>query len=357
MAESERAARILARQDAPAQAALMVDCLLDRTGVDLDQLRQDPVGWLREWDEVEVFRLPPSSQPDPEGCAVDGVYLSDYDVPRIGLSESGSVQRDNFTALHELGHHLQQTEVFLLDRLVARPDGGRALEESACDQFAAHILIPDAIAQATLGSGVPSAVAVTRLAEQLPGASRSAIAIRAIQQVEGDGHVVVLDDDGTVLFSASTTAIRPSRGSDQRDTAIWNATQHARPRRPATARGQFRYKGLASGDTYYMQAAPARRGFIVVAVLEKAPWLPIAVNIPEYAAYGKCYVCKHLSCMTEFHAGPNDLCARCGQPTCPRCGRCACSLRAPGEFLCTGCFLWKGAAERAGAGDICTSCS
>lgn len=355
MIDTEGASRIRARLDAPAHVQQMLSLLKAREGVSLETVRQDPLGWLTEWAEVEVFDLERPGIESDQRCDVDGLYRGEDTPPRIGIAFSDTQQRMNFTALHELGHHIQMTDDDLVNALIDRPDGGNALEEAACDSFAAAILIPEAIASTVLGAGTPSAESVTKLWTTLGTASRSAVAIRALRQIDGDGHVVVLNANGGITFSTSTSAFRPVRRSDQTRTPIWSAIEQ-HPRSTVTARGQFAYNSVLSGETYYMQAAPAGNGFIVVAATERVPWRALSVAYREYAPYGRSYICPHLACAAEFRAGPNELREVCNHPTCPTCGRCECSVAAQSEFQCTECLLLKGASQASAKAGVCTDC-
>jgi len=355
MADVNRVARILARLDAPDHVRRMIASLQARGDISLEDIRQDPIRWLEEWNEVEVFDFEPSRAGFDTRCDVAGLYRGEEIPPRIGIAFSETRQRMNFTALHELGHHLQMTDDELLNSLVERPDGGAALEEEACDTFAAGVLIPESIASTLLGEGTPSAESVVRLWQTLGTVSRSAVAMRARRQIVGDGHVVLLDAGGAITFATSTTAIRPGVRSDQTATPIWSAIEDTYARKTVTARGQFAYGTELAGDTYFMQATPAGTGFVVVAAIERVPWT-LSIARRESVPYGRWYVCPHLACATEFLAQPNDLCSVCHQQTCAECGRCTCSIAAPAEFLCSKCFILKGAAEASAAEGICSDC-
>ena len=108
-------------------------------------IRQDPLGWLEAWEELGLVHLGPSQATADDRCSIDGLYRDD--PPRIGIALSDTEARMNFSALHELGHHIQTTDLDLATALASRSDGGEVLEEIACDRFAAEILIPDATAR------------------------------------------------------------------------------------------------------------------------------------------------------------------------------------------------------------------
>lgn len=356
MTDSARSVRIRARLDAPAHVDRMMASLLAREGVTFEEIRQDPIRWLSQWSEVEVFDLERSRTASDERCDVDGLYRGEEIPPRIGVAFSRTRERMNFTALHELGHHIQLTDEDLLETLLERGDGGRALEEEACDAFAAAVLIPEATASSVLGQRTPSADAVVSLWRALSTVSRSAVAMRARGQIDGDGHVVVLSGTGEVTFATSTTAVRPTRHSDQTATAIWEAIGRGPVGATVTARGQFAYNSVLAGDTYFMQAAPAGSGYIVVAATERVPWT-FSVARHEHVPYGRSYVCVHLGCAADFRAAPHDACPACGNPTCPICQRCGCSVAAPSEFQCTECFLLKSGSQQSATAGICEECA
>lgn len=356
MTDTLRSTQIRARLDAPAHVRRMIDSLIARDGVDLDEIRRDPIAWLSQWPEVEVFDLERSYTASDERCDVDGMYRGEDAPPRIGVAFSATRERMNFTALHELGHHIQLTDEELLDTLLERGDGGSALEEEACDAFASAVLIPEVTAISVLGERTPSADSVVQLWRTLGTVSRSAVAMRARRQIDGDGHVIVLSGTGEMIFATSTTAIRPGRHSDQTATAIWEAIARGHAGTTVTARGQFAYNSVLAGDTYYMQAAAAGSGYIIVAATERVPWT-LSVAQRDSVPYGRSYICVHLACAAEFRAGPNEVCVACGNPTCPTCQRCGCSVAAPAEFQCSECFLLKGGSQQSSTAGVCVECA
>src|SRR6266498_1701412 len=107
-----------------------------------DQLTVNAVDAIGSWDQVAV-RLVPDSETD-AGCSVAGAYIAEMTPPVVAIAVAASAGRRAFTALHELGHHLQQTRKALYEPLlVDADDGGTALEDAACDAFAAGLLLPD----------------------------------------------------------------------------------------------------------------------------------------------------------------------------------------------------------------------
>jgi hypothetical protein len=349
----QRADRIRARIDAPNQAAHMLTELEARSSGALEDIRADPLRWLEEWPELELILLSADTvvPDDSPRCDVEGGYRSTAPLPRIGVRES-SPARMNFTALHELGHHIQRTTPALLDDLGQRDDVGEALEEAACDRFAAEILIPEEVASSVLGTSTPTAAAVIQLWGALPHVSRQAVIIRAARNLETDGHMLLLNGEGGVEICASRGSFRLPRGSDQKSTAIWKAIQTSRGS-TSTARTQFSYaSGLQAGEMMYAQASPMGNGYtLVVAAVERVPW-QLSINKPEWKTYGTWWTCERTSCGESFIA--SVFCPKCGNAICPTCNYCGC--RNVEDFTCTECFLIKSVAELSSTPDVCLEC-
>ena len=102
--------------------------LIDGGVLDRRELENDPLAELEAWDDITVQRLPsalvvtPSSTLGKE-CSVAGTYYDPTSTARavIAVAESGSTGRDAFTALHELGHHIQRTTAEIADVLADLP--------------------------------------------------------------------------------------------------------------------------------------------------------------------------------------------------------------------------------------------
>jgi len=350
----DRSERIRARLDAPSQVALMLLELERRSPGAVEELREDPIAWLQAWNELDLRLLGP--QPDMPAdsphCDVEGGYRATTPLPRIGVGHS-TPARMNFTAVHELGHHLQRTTDELVDNLGVRDDLGEALEEAACDAFAAAVLIPEETASVLLGAATPSATDVTALWRSLPAVSRQAIVVRASKNLETDGHVILLTDDGVVEICGSRGAFRLPRGSDQSNTAIWDAFVRTRGV-TAEIRTRFRYSnGLEAGETMYAQATAIGQGHVViVAAVERVPW-QLSVYQHTQVQYGTLWTCERTSCGATFEA--TTRCKSCGTPVCPECDYCVC--RKVEEFTCTECFLIKPIVDQSAEASVCVDCA
>ena len=346
-----RADRILARQDARLHAGAIRDEFESREPDEIGSLAADPLGWVDQWPEVELVILESGAvDATASGCAIEGGYQAGPPA-RIGVAASAA-SRMSFTVLHELAHHLQRTSDELSDVLGERDDAGAALEEAAADAFAASILVPEAEAIRILGTTTPRAADVEKLWLAMPNASRHAVVVRAVQNLDAPGHVILLDDAGTVVFAATRNAIRLRTGSDQSRTAIGREmTKSDRP--TVFTRTRFNFGSYEAGETMYAQAGPMGSGYsVVVASVERVPWT-MSVNKPEYVPYGEWHVCEYPACAHVFLVR-GVVCSGCKQPKCPECGRCACGSLA--EFTCTECFMIKSPAEESVARGVCRDC-
>lgn len=195
-----------------------LDTLCQTGAIDASELSSDPLSTLEAWDEVIVHRLPRTDCTlTPEGvdaCSVAGTYYNETSssLPIISVAQSMSSGRDAFTALHELGHHLQRTRGPLADELAELDvELSFIVEDEVCNRFAAAVLIPADLADAVFGEGTPTAGNVVELANRTI-ASRSAVCVRASQHLKTPGLVVLLDPEDNVQFASRGNLPRPGGG-------------------------------------------------------------------------------------------------------------------------------------------------
>ena len=300
-----------------------------------DDLGRDPIEVLRNWPDVTYREVPPA---DTGGrCSVAGAYYVNENPPLLTVADTTSPGRRAFTALHELGHHLQQSDPDLADLVDLHEGNADSFEDAACDAFAADMLLPEERVARHLPDGTPTADDVVALRHD-SAASRAAVCVRAAQRLASPGLVLLLDREGTVQFAASYLLPRPARGSDQSAApVIRDALTSAAGRGRARGRTRLRYRDGIEGDELYAQAAPMDGYLVIVAVTDHAPWetgfnLPIAQTGPR----ATWRICVHPECGDEFQTF-EPPCARCGTPTCPECGRCRCAP-AVKEQRCPRCF-------------------
>lgn len=316
------------------------------------ELFSDAIATLSVRDDVLV-RLVPDIDVTSSPCSVAGAYLADNDPPILAVAESTSHRRRAFTVLHELGHHLQQSVFQLMDLPTGQPDGGIALEDAACDSFASALLLPKKLVDQHFTVEGPSAVSTVLLWESA-NASRAAVCVRSAQALKVPGHVTLLDEDGTVVFSSSRDLPPLRRGGNQANTPIFRAALRSATH-SAQATTHFTYRDGIQGQELYAQSADIGGMTVIVSVTERAPWLKL--SLPKYARgpLGRYRVCEHEACSHEFRTF-EPPCSGCGVPKCPECRRCKCGFSSK-EQTCTECYLVKVAHLFERGSEVCRDCS
>jgi hypothetical protein len=296
----------------------------------LAALHANPYSALHGRSDLSV-RLVPESSTD-AGCSVAGAYVADAVPPALAVVQSASSGRRAFTLLHEFAHHEQQTKTGLMTALLAEPDGGHALEDAACDAFAAAVLLPDELTSSAFTDGV-TADAITELWKKA-SASRAAVCVRAAEMLPSPGHVVLLDGDGDVQFAAAHRLPPVRRGTSQAHVPVVRQALAGASHR-AQGRTQLAYRDGIRGAELYAQSADMGGYIVLIAVLDRAAWERFAPTPVDQGPTGRFWTCEQ--CGHEFRTF-SASCRRCGAPTCPECGRCNCPLKVT-EQRCESCFL------------------
>jgi hypothetical protein len=320
-------------------------------------LSEDPLGELARWSEIQLVMAPESEAGS--GCSIAGRYDDRIDPPSLIIGTARSGRRRGFTALHELGHHLQRTSIALGQRLFDVHDT-EGLEEASCDEFAARLLLPDDLVASSIGERGPTAADVVELFDR-SGASREACCVRGADRLVGAGVVVLLDRTGTVLFAAPRGLIPPARGSDQSTTPLISAAlkQQSDAQRDET---YIIYRTSNTSEHLYGQAAWCDADYLVaVLASDNVPWLPLALPRPGsgHVRYGSWWTCEVDGCGETF-AVTEPSCQQCRQCRHPRCshGHCGCTAaRARRDRTCTRCQLRLPPNCFDGSSSVCRDCS
>lgn len=312
-----------------------------------DDLATSALAKLQTWQELTV-RLVPDDQTG-GGCSVAGTYLPGP-PPELAVARSSSLPRRDFTALHELGHHLQQNSFQLIESFDGEPDGGLLLEDAACDAFAAEILLPAPLVKAHLPAAGPTAGDILDL-WRAAGASRMAVCVKASQHLPAPGHVLLLDMNGRLVFAASTGLPPLRRGSNQADIPVIRSALAGRGR--ADGHTKLKYRDGILGTELYAQTAPMDGYLLAVTVTDLAPWKAFAPSARDTGPQGVEYTCER--CHEDFTAFTR-ACPRCQSAPCPDCGRCGCAPQVT-ERQCTSCFVLHPAAMYTGNSQRCDDCS
>jgi len=317
----------------------------------LAALQAGPHGELQRWPEIRVCLV---SEADGGRCSVAGSYQHQTSPPALLVSRSRSARRRGFTCLHELGHHLQQTDLELGQRLFAVEDS-EVLEEEACDAFAARVLLPDDRVAGHIDPRGPTAPGVVEMFHSSQ-ASREACCVRAAEHLTGAGVIVLLDAAGTVLFAAPRGFIPPARGSDQSGTPLIAAARrgHGRVERDHTV---VAYRDGSTSDQVYGQAAWCDEDYLIaVLASDHAAWRRFAPPRPDTgrSRWGTWWTCE--TCAREFRVTEKP-CERCGEPRCES-GHCGCTVRRAGrDRRCGTCFLTLNPSRFAGDSTTCRDCA
>ncbi|RZB19603.1 DUF955 domain-containing protein [Streptomyces sp. F001] len=328
------------------QAAAMIQELEAARPGAVERLAQGALAELRTWPELTVLEV--DENLTEQGCSVAGAY--DFGPPpHLSVATSASRARRDFTALHELGHHLQKNSFALMEPFGREPDGGLLLEDAACDAFAAEILLPAPLVNQHLDTKGPTASTVTQL-WQASNASRMAVCVRAVQRLPAPGHILLLDTTGHLAFAASHGLPPLRRGSFQGDIAVIDRALTG----SGHARGltQVRYRDGILGRQLHTDTASMDGYLVAVLVTDSAPWRTFTPPTRDTGPQSRDYICAN--CDEEYRSF-DPACQRCHIPPCPDCGRCACPPRVT-ERLCPGCFTLHPPSMFPSGSDRCLNC-
>lgn len=314
------------------------------------ELAQDPCGVLAGWDQVQL-RYVPAVETDGR-CSVAGAYIWD-EPPILAVANAVSSGRRGFTALHELGHHLQQNDLGLAQELADAGDRGRVLEDAVCDAFAAAVLLPDDLVDEHIPTAGPSVYDLADL-NAASSASRAAVCVRAAQRLRSPGHVVLLDYDGSVQFAAAQGLPPLAKGSNQSSVpVIQDAIGSFR-----TAKGRTRllYRDSIRGEELFVQAGDLDGYVVAVVTTDRPPWeTEFVLPSKETAPLPAQWVCPDPGCGEEFESF-GASCPRCKVPKCPECSTCECPP-AVAEQRCTTCSIVYPSRFFDAGSTVCEECS
>lgn len=325
---------------------LVAQHLLDGMSLDVSrsELEEDLVGALASSDDI-IFEWTASVSGT---CELLGTY-SPF-PPRIRVSRRLGVGRANFTAAHEIGHHLQEHDEewglgVLAELRRKHAFIAQDVEERVSNQVAVRLLMPDAlVASEWRGELTPEFVrALTRDGR----VSREAASMRAVAHAAPEAAVVVIvRPDGQVTSAVAADASKlapPPRGTLQPDFA---KLVELEPGRHRAAEGFIYSSGVSRADLSFEWAWDHNGTHLIV------------VAQPEYrfgdANWGGDELeCLSASCGSSFSRSDAALCSTCRQPICPDCSACACEKRE--GKLCENCFTVMSIAESV-RGDVHEVC-
>lgn len=316
----------------------IASALIDECDFDLLALSESP---YRTIEQVITITIQDQLE---SGCGGGGYYKAQ--PPTIYLHPS-IARRNNFTLLHELGHHLQQHHPELAFELMdLSPHARKLAEEEISNKVASQVLIPwseellDAryVHPAELMAGL---FATTN-------ASRSAALERVVGLLPKSAKwiLVVADLEGVVEHGRTTyTDLQPGKGSHQpglkalADEAAGGAVRRR-------FHEGIRYSNRSELHDMYVEAVLDHEGrYLFAALTPEAMFGTGRMDWPTYE-------CANPSCGRTFEAQwVKRYCDKCGDPHCSWCDRCSCEPGATGR-TCDRCFMpWAPAEVAAGHHD------
>lgn len=276
----------------------------------------------------------------PGSCSVSGYYSRT--PPTLNIHRSNSRERDNFTVVHELGHHLQETDrAWAFGVLSNLTDFQREmLQEEVSDALASRVLIPEALLSEHLGDRPITAESIAAL-YGASAASRQACCVAAARHVSSFDKALILliDWDGKVSLSISTHDSIYSVPREMVQPDLKRLIREAGEGR-GTAKGNAR-EGLV------FSTSNRRYDINFEVALDSGSMWAFAVARPE-TRYGRpqwgtsVQQCVAPSCDNIFEVDGTILRCKCGDYKCPECNACSCESVLP---LCTECWTELSIAE------------
>lgn len=312
-----------------------------RAVVSVEALGSEPEGTILGSPELELeYSMSPRS-----GCSVYGFYQYRAGRPAIiVVHPSLAEDRDNFTLVHEYGHHVQRHHEPWADALYALTPADRAkVEERVADAFAAEVLIP---AAETFESRWLSASFLAQVHEGVR-ASRSAVAMRAIEIAPStdSATVVVCDSEGVVIFARSLgdDVFAPARGVAQPGLAnLFSAAANSDGHASGPLVGGLRAGSNWIQEDVQVDLALDHSGFFAFAILRPTQRFG---RVQEWTQDE--VECANGACELVFTVDASILiCPTCGDPKCPACRSCSCELAA--APTCPECWVELSVAEQNG---------
>jgi hypothetical protein len=288
-----------------------------------------------------------------DACSTDGWYDVNIDPTRpwILYSSDQSDRRVRFTIAHELGHHLLLSAAADLlddlDTLRTSAEELNALEESVCHQFAGALLVPDTDITEVIGDNQVLPGHIMELYRH-GAASLEAIAIRVAGTMGRPGAVVIMNNESTIGFCASSPELGLTwwrRGSSVDPVGpLSRATTGELQAVPDT----YRY-GLAYSSQLYCDTLPVSDK-LAIAVLCDRPSTNTRAVLVETEPRWKDDVQMCAWCITvERDVG---WCDKCKGQRCRRCDKCGC-IAPSNDPVCPTCHLRS--PRRPGA-SVCRDC-
>lgn len=313
----------------------------ERGLISLVDLGEDPERALEDNPEVTIeYDTSPK-----EGCSVYGYYrYRPREQSIIFVHPALTSERDNFTIVHEYGHHVQRQHEHWANVRHSYPgQSGLKLEERVADAFAAEVLIPAQTAPPD--ASWLSALTLSEVYGRVR-ASRAAVAMRAAEIAPSGEQavVVVADSQGLVTFARACgdDIYTPARGLVQPSVArlIEQALSSGGHTTGSLTEGIQFGSGWAQQDLTAEVAInhSGNYAFIVIRSAQRFGRRPIWDRVEHECPRSACELVSIVDESISF-------CEKCNTPKCPDCGGCECEP-VPAA-VCELCFMELSVAEQA----------
>ncbi len=258
----------------------------------------------------------------------------------VSIIESGVIlfrptrsRRENFTLMHELGHHLLENNIDCLAWIADQSDPPKVLEQ-LCDQIAADLLITSALVDQLIGQRNPDATALLDLYDRTE-ASRSACAIAIARRLPCDGFVLLVEDGADSVFFAARA--RDTRPYGWRNDPLPAGHPLGQSSPPARALAWWPYPTGGERREYFMSTATSG-GWTVAVFAENNLFDVPGFHIPQPVEDDRGYE-GEVTCPCGYTGRTRWWpCKSCGKPECPKCGECDCTRRDRKAVACDNCF-------------------
>jgi len=333
---------LVERNDYRSIASELVRLEVERGVISISELGADPESAVAGSPELDLEYETNLAQ----GCSVYGFYRYREGQPSVILVHpSLTAERDNFTIVHEYGHHVQRHHRDWVDVRYSLPaTRGEKVEERVADAFASTVLIPeDAL---PTGTNRLSARALASVHGRVR-ASRSAVANRVVEVAssEEDCAVVVCDEEGRVIFARATGSevFTPARGIVQPGLATMFQSA-------ASADGHVigdLAEGLRALSGWIQTELSADVALDFSGAYAFVVLRPVQVFGREQSWAMREHECVNPACGIDFVVdGSVQICGKCRDPKCPECSTCSCEPAA--DAFCKACFIALSVAEQSG---------
>lgn len=299
-----------------------------------DDLRTDPIGTLENRDDIELIFDRSFSETD---CRGGGYYRQN--PPQIYLHPS-MWRRDNFTVLHELGHHLQaKHEEWCFSLLDMPRDRQRTVEERVSHAIAARILIPfDDSSRDWERTNVAEVMANLYAESQ---ASRSAVLsrVQSLLPLNSRWILAVSDLSGEVVSARTTYSDAPPAAKSVQNSFAELALQATEGPTITFLSEAIEYRSRSLLGDMRATAALDREGrYVFVALTPAHRFATGSIGFRSLE-------CANPVCEESFDLrADTDHCAKCDLTICPVCKTCGCALRSNAP-VCDNCHMVLSPAE------------